>query len=186
MSGGGGRDGLSLIEEDHHRVREILDELRDGDPGAPPDRKVVEHLVVEASRHEIAEEMWMWPLARDLTHATGLTARGLNQEFHAKRLLSRLRHLPTKTPEANTLLGQAGHALREHMLYEERDILPLVREGMDEELSARVGRLLAVARQVAPTRPRPYLPAWPGPLRVSAPFLRRMDRARAIAQAGSR
>ena len=182
MRRSGLQDGLSIIDEDHRRVREILDELRPEDPGDFPDRKVVEHLVVEESRHEVAEEIWMWPLARDITHAPGLAARGLNQEFHAKRLLSRLRHLPTETAEANALLERVQYALREHMLYEEREILPLIRLGMDEELSVQVGKLITAARASAPTRPRPYMPAWPGLLRASAPLVGRLDRARDLAQ----
>ncbi len=41
------------------------------------------------------------------------------------------------------------------MLYEEREILPRLRVGMDEELPAKVGMLLEHARSLAPTRPRP-------------------------------
>lgn len=175
------RDGLSLVDDDHRRVREILDELAATDEHRLPERSLVEHLVIEESKHEAAEEVWMWPLARDLLHAPMLAAEGVHQEVRAKRLLSRLRHQPTRAAEAHELLDQVQRALREHMLFEEREILPRIREGMDKELSDRVGRLLRHARDTAPTRPRPFMPPWPGLLKLSAPVVGRLDRARDIA-----
>lgn len=185
-------DLFELVEADHRRLHGLIHEATGDDGEGVPDwrpvhrRKVVQRLIIEASRHEVAEEEFFWPAVRfkvDLSDE--LREAGLTQEQQAKRLLRRLdRAAAAPTGEGGddapleALLAEAVSALRDHMLFEETEVLPRLRAEVGDIMSRRLGSWFEWGSRRAPTRPHPHTPPIPGLLRSHGRMVSLTDRAR--------
>jgi hemerythrin superfamily protein len=58
-------DLISIIKQDHREVEEAFLELEKGE-GTPEHRRdLTDHVIAELVRHSVAEEMYMYPAARE-------------------------------------------------------------------------------------------------------------------------
>jgi hypothetical protein len=82
-------NAFDALAKDHEEVKRMLAELELGPTtatGADPDqlalrKKMVQHLVIEESKHEAVEEMYFWPVVRKaLTDGDDLANRAQDQE----------------------------------------------------------------------------------------------------------
>lgn len=187
------RDIFSRIERDHRKIIGILDALEeiagdgDGEVSWGSRRKLAQQLVIEESRHEAAEEMYLWPAVRETVDAgRGKAANGVRQEGSAKRLLQRLDKAASKPDRDGEdaagpgLLSSISAALREHIAYEEATVLPRLRLSLSEADAARLGDMYEHAKASGPTRPHPLTPPLPGVLRTVGKASATLDTARDI------
>lgn len=181
LGGDSVRDVFSRLERDHRKIIGILDAL-ESDPEAAHSeaqesvsrrrRKLVQQLVIEESRHEVAEEIYLWPAVRETVDGgRGRSESGLRQEGQAKRMLNRLDKAAslvreTRSGTVDELLPAVSTALREHIAYEEAEVLPRLRLALGEADAARLGPMYEQARSSGPTRPHPLTPPLPGVLRT--------------------
>lgn len=172
------RDIFSRIERDHRKIIGILDaletEVEDEKhaSAARRRRKLAQQLVIEESRHEAAEEMYLWPAVRETMDAgRGRAESGVRQECVAKRMLQRLDKSVSRirdgSPEfVENLLPSLSEALRDHIAYEESNVLPRLRLSLAEASAAHLGVMYEKAKSSGPTRPHPMTPPLPGVLRT--------------------
>lgn len=185
-------DLFELVEADHRRIHKLLNELT-GDEAVPSWRPghrktLAQRLVIEESRHEVTEEQFFWPAVREkAVSGIELRAMGLSQEQRAKRLLKQLDRaagVPEgKASEADgdnftRLLRQAAQALREHMYFEEVEVIPRLRTELNDTMAQGIGSWYEWAHKRAPTRPHPHTPPIPGILRSSGKMVAMTDRVR--------
>ena len=184
------RDIFSRIERDHRKSIGILDALETEvdaeNPGSASRRrrKLALQLVIEESRHEAAEELYLWPAVRETVDAgRGKAESGVRQEGQAKRMLQRLDKVVSRVRDGSpefleALLPSVSQTLREHIAYEEATVLPRLRLSLSEAGASRLGLMYENAKSSGPTRPHPMTPPLPGVLRTVGRAAAAVDTAR--------
>ena len=115
--------------------------------------------MIAESQHEAIEEQWFWPaVRRHLSNGDELADHAIAQEQHGKRLLQQLITGRPGQQAYHRALTEFIRAGRQHVDFEQNVVWPLFAAAVDQDESERLGRRLAVAKQVAPTRPHPGTP----------------------------
>lgn len=176
-------DLFECLQRDHGRILQIVDTLANGPEEAeqtPPERKKLsDRLVIEASRHEAAEEQYLWPLVRRrLESGEEMARHAIGQESTSKRLLHDLDRISAGNTEFSTLVRQVFAEINDHVTYEESAVLPALRLKMTSEEAERYGELYRRAHRLGPTRPHPLTPPEPAILKVAGIAVATIDRAR--------
>jgi hemerythrin-like domain-containing protein len=180
-------DVFDILRADHREVQQMLAELEGGPSQAnraaamrPEARKqLTEKLVIESSKHEVAEEEYFWPTVRDrLPDGDQLADHAIDQETRAKQVLARLEKLSPGDAEFEKLLSTYIPAAREHIGYEEDVVWPALREALTAAEAEDLGKDTAIAKKIAPTRPHPRIPPQPGVLKIAGPAVAAADKLR--------
>ena len=142
-------------------------------------KRMVEELIIEESKHEAVEEMYLWPAVREhVPDGDKLADKAMGQEQEGKEVLAKLDKLDADDPEFERLIAEFIKAGREHIAFEETQVWPALRAALSEEQSFELGDKLEQAKKTAPTRPHPRTPASPGVLKTAGPAAAAADRAR--------
>lgn len=178
---------FDILRADHREVQQMLAELEGGPaqanraaPLRPEARQqLTEKLVIESSKHEAAEEQYFWPIVRDrLPHGDQLADHAIAQETDAKQVLARLEKLSAGQAEYEELLSTYIPAAREHIGYEEDVVWPALQEVLTAAEAEELGKNIAMAKDIAPTRPHPHIPPQPGVLKTAGPAVATADKVR--------
>lgn len=156
---------FKALKEQHEVVESLLAQLE-----TPPHRSTLDeaarshlaqHLVIASSRHEAAEEAVLWPVVRKrVDKGDTMVDKALGQERDGRYYLDALRFVEAGEPR-NELIAEYGIAARDHILFEEQEVWPVLRK-----TTTRLGLLLlgvkfSLAHRLGPTRPHPRGPARP-------------------------
>jgi hemerythrin superfamily protein len=178
---------FEVLASDHEQVKRMLMEFEAGPTtaaGASEDdlalrKKMAEHLVIEESKHEAAEEMYFWPAVRErVPGGDRLADKAIGQEQEAKEVLAKLDKLDAGNREFEPLLSQFIKAARDHIAFEESQVWPALRSALAEREAVDLGDKITEAKKTAPTRPHPHTPPKPGVLKAAGPAAAAVDRAR--------
>lgn len=174
-------DVWSELEKDHVEVQQLLLAMK-GDPadGPPPKKRksLADQIVKAVSKHEVVEEICFWPVVESHLGDRELVREALFQEGVGKRLLHELGRTHPGTVEFSTLARQVESQLRQHIMFEEARVWPVLQRRMSQEEAERLGTEIASIRAIAPTRPHPLVPPEPKLLASTGPVVRALDRAR--------
>jgi iron-sulfur cluster repair protein YtfE (RIC family) len=176
-------DVFSVLAADHDRIFALSDKLT-GPSSMPPDKPkqrkaIADELVMELSRHEVVEEMLLWPAVRErVDDGAEICQIALDQERTGKRVLNELVHVAAGNEEFDTLADTVAANLREHISYEQNIVWPKLRLRLSDAEARRLGAEIEQAKRFTPTRPHPHVPPNPGLLRKLAPAAAMLDRAR--------
>jgi len=178
---------FDVLARDHQEVKDMLAELEKG-PAAPSGatadqlalrKKMVQHLVIEESKHEAVEEMYFWPAVREsLTDGDDLASQAQQQEQEGKEVLDKLDKAAAEDAEFEKLLAQFIKDGRAHIAFEEERVWPRMREVISSAQAEDIGRKLEEGKKTAPTRPHPHTPASPGVLKTAGPAAAAADKLR--------
>jgi hemerythrin-like domain-containing protein len=178
---------FEVLTRDHEQVRQMLAELESGptalagaSPGQLAERKEkVQTLVMEESRHEAAEQMYLWPAVRDRVPGGGhLADQAVGQEQEGAEVRYSLDQADAGDPEFEGLVGEFIAASRDHIAYEEDQVWPGLRASLSEAEASELGSKIAQAKQTAPGRSHPRTPASPGAVESAGPAVAAVDQAR--------
>jgi hemerythrin-like domain-containing protein len=178
---------FDILRADHREVQQILADLEEGptqanraSPLRPEARKqLAEKLVIDSSKHEAAEEQYFWPMVRDrLPDGDRLADHAIDQETEAKKVLARLEKLSPSQAEFSELFSKYVPAAREHIDYEEDVVWPAMQEELTAAEAEELGKNIAIAKEIAPTRPHPHIPPQPGVLKTAGPAVAVVDKVR--------
>ncbi len=136
-------DVVELITQDHREVERLFDELR-----THPEKRallvpVVSSLLIAHSR---AEEAEVYPVARQEAGEQDEVAHSQEEHAEAEQLMERLAGLDPESDEFDTALEKLVEAVTHHVEEEESNVLPGLRERLDEGRRAELGRAFASAR----------------------------------------
>jgi len=178
---------FDILRADHREVEQMLASL-EADPSQanraapvrPEARKqLTEKLVIESSKHETAEEEYFWPMVRDrLPDGDQLADHAIAQETDAKKVHVRLEKLSPGQAEFEELLSNYIPAAREHIGYEEDVVWPPLQDVLTAAEAEELGKNIAIAKGIAPTRPHPRIPPQPGVLKTAGPAVAAADKVR--------
>ncbi|MFI7129444.1 hemerythrin domain-containing protein [Nonomuraea sp. NPDC050153] len=154
------QDVIAVLVTDHRAVEQMFAEL-DGMRGEIGEEAkiLVEQVVIELTRHSIAEEAHLYPAVRE--HVQGgdkLADQEIAEHSDAERTMKRLEGLEPGDagfwPAVDLLMSQ----IRAHVREEENDLFPRLREACPPEELRELGAKVERAQKIAPTRPRPAAP----------------------------
>lgn len=171
-------DAIELLKHDHRMVEQLF---RDYGAAASDQQRrgVVEIVVRELSKHAALEELMFYPLAKKvLPDGAEEISRHLSEHMTVKKLLADLDPLPVGDPRTGDRVGQLERSVEEHVREEEGDLMPEMRQHLDEQALEELGQALDKAKSMAPTRPHPSAPDEPPALALAGPVAAIYDRLR--------
>jgi hypothetical protein len=148
-------DAAVVLTRQHNQIRVLLQELQTlpghRDRGSEQDlserRSMVGMVAARLSRHEAAEEEYLWSAVRAVLPDGGQWADGaLAQKQEGIQTLTALGKLDPGTGDFDDHVGQLVSQLRRHVAYEDRVFL-LLREAMPDGDREQLGRRLEAAQR---------------------------------------
>jgi hemerythrin superfamily protein len=145
-------DVVALLMRQHGDIRNLFDEVAEGDARQEAFRRLVRLLAV----HETAEEEVVHPFVRrNVAGGDEVVEARLAEERSAKETLSALDDLETGDPKFLPRLRALRADVQEHARAEERYEFIHIRRNADAGALASLARGVKAAEAMAPTRPHP-------------------------------
>lgn len=173
--GQGNDDVVQLLITQHEQVKTLFGTLRtaNGEAATEP----FDNLRMMLAVHETAEEEVIYPALRRLGHDDIVQAR-LTEEDEAKKTLADLEKIgPTASEFAGTLASFEKDVLA-HAEAEEREVFPLLRQGIEPDQLQKMSQMLLAAEAMAPTHSHKMAPKSAVGNLVVGPFVAMVDRVR--------
>ena len=157
-------NALTLLKQDHGNVEELFHRFETARPDDVEELARVRDLVVQhLSRHAVVEEQVFYPAIRARLgdeHAFTVL-EGLEEHHAAKMMLSELEKLAPTHERFRAKFTVLIENVRHHIEEEETDMFPQVRDAFTVEELNEMGEQMESAKEVAPTRPHPFIPDVP-------------------------
>jgi len=172
---------IDLLLADHAEAEDVLQRMRTA-PAA--DRAEVFCELTEALvRHEVAEEVVVYPRVRQIPGGDAIADAKIAEQQEAESTLVRLDDLdPASVEFLDEVTAFAGDALR-HAASEETDVFPLLESAASPEELEQLGERYTSAKEAAPSHPHPHAPDTPPGNVIAGPVLALVDRIRDAASA---
>ena len=180
------RDLIEVLSDDHREIDEMIAMLDDPEFTGLDRRRTVDALIADLVRHGVVEERCLYPtIRRLLPDGADLAEQGFEEHEEAERDMKRLEGVATADPEFDFVLAKLSAEFRHHVLTQEVDLFPRVREAADP---AELRDLAHRARQLkrhAPTHPHPGAPRRAPASRLVDPAIGLVDRLRDALRSGA-
>ena len=171
-------DVVELLIHQHATIRDLFAEVNDRE--GQERRDAWERLVRLLAVHETIEVEIVHPMARrSIAGGDGVVSDCLDEENHAKHLLSELDGKDPDTPEFLTLLASLRVEVLEHARSEERYELAHLAQVSDARDRSSMASMAKAAAALAPTHPHPGAESATANVLVGTP-MGMMDRARDV------
>ncbi len=155
-------DLIHAIVRDHRDLERVFSELERHNHSLAYRKNLVDHMIADLVRHSVAEEQFVYPVARDrIENGDDLADHEIAEHAGAERLMKELEPLDSSDPQFEDILTRLIDDVRHHIEDEERDLLPALRAHCTDGELRDLGRKVIVAKDDAPTRPHPGMPDKP-------------------------
>jgi hemerythrin superfamily protein len=172
---------VSLLAQDHAAVKDRLSEF---DLASPESRdELFWTLTDQLVRHEVGEEVVVYPALKDLPGGSEVVEARLAEEAEAEKLLAAMEKMEPSTDEFMTALRELRSAVLEHARHEETEVFPLLLAHEEAGRLEYLGQKFKGAKLAAPNRPHPHLPSGPMSQKTIGPIAAFFDRMREGARA---
>jgi hypothetical protein len=174
----GGPSIVEQIRRDHDLIADLCGQVA---AQADPQRRatLIDVLVASVTRHLSAEEQYLYPAVRaGLPDGEGLGAREVAADVEILRAMVALDAAAPDAAEHPALLAEVTDLLAGHAERISAGILPALERTLPVEDLVRLGNRITIARDAAPTRPRPDTPVTPPWNKVVEPGLGALDKVR--------
>lgn len=168
---------INLLKADHREVEHLLGRF-DAVPAATREDYFCE-VVNELVRHEVAEELVVYPALRSDAPDGGPQADArISEQSEAEQLLSSMEGLDAQSPEFSAKFVQLRTAVLDHAQAEETQTFPLLTQAEPPAKLESLGERYERAKASAPTHPHPHAPDTPPGNKLLGPVAAVLDRAR--------
>ncbi|MGH9087244.1 MAG: hemerythrin domain-containing protein [Acidimicrobiales bacterium] len=174
-------DIIQLLQEDHREVERLLAEF---DTVSLAGRnELFWTLTHDVVRHEVAEEVVVYPAARDLPGGSALADARVEEQAEAEQRLAKMEKLDAESEEFARQVITLRSAVLTHAKAEETSVFVLLRDNLPAEQRFELGARYKRAKEAAPTRPHPHAPDGPPGNVVMGPVAALVDKVRDAASA---
>lgn len=171
-------DMVSVLIRDHEEVRHLLHQIETA-ADAPTRRRLADQVTAAIVRHSVAEEMHLYPAARQaLPDGDRLADTEIREHAEVETLLKRWERLAADDPEFLRVFRELCQAVLHHVQEEEGTLLPRLQQHLTAPQMDELGEKIMKAKRRAPTRPHPSAPDRPPMDRVLGPSIGVVDRIR--------
>lgn len=156
------KDMVSVLVKDHEEIKDYFKQIESA-TDAETRRTVADEVTAEIVRHSVAEEMCLYPAARDiLPNGDEMVDEEIKEHAEAEELLKRWEGIDGDDPEFMTVFGEVRKGLLHHIDDEEEPkLFPEMQNAMSAEQMVDLGEKITKAKEMAPTRPHPSAPDEP-------------------------
>ena len=148
-------DVTTMIEEDHRVVEALFAAHFAARTGAQK-QEIIGAIHVALAPHAVAEEIVVYPA---IPRSGEKAAHGIDEHREIKRLLSEVDELPTDDPARDQRVHELQQAFSQHVLEEERTVLPSLRAGTDPQRLEQMGELFQRLKELLLAHPQRSAPA---------------------------
>jgi hemerythrin superfamily protein len=139
-------DPFSMLESDHRRVEQLLEELEKSEEG-PERERLVEQLTASLSLHMKFEEAQVYPLTRQILDDETVEEANTEHEL-AREGLGKLPHLMS-APGFGAAVAMVQGGIKHHVEEEEGEVFPAMRRDLDQQQQSDLVRRLLEAKRDA-------------------------------------
>ena len=159
---GGSNDMVSVLVKDHEEIKGYFREV-EAAADAKSRRDAADKLTAEVARHSVAEEMYVYPAAREaLPNGDELVDEEIEEHAEAEELLKRWEGMDGDDPEFMAVYEEIKKGLLHHIDEEEEPkLFPEMQAALTAEQLVELGEKIETAKKLAPTRPHPSAPDQP-------------------------
>lgn len=156
------KDMVSVLVKDHQEIKQFFKEI-EAAPDAKSRRDAADKLTAEVVRHSIAEEMYLYPAARDvLSDGDRLVDEEIKEHSEAEELLKAWEKMGGDDPEFMSTFEHIKQGLLHHIdVEEEPKLFPQLQAALTQDQQVELGEKITRAKKIAPTRPHPSAPDEP-------------------------
>lgn len=170
-------DIVELLAQDHQTAKRLPNQITTAQPSVR--EELFWELVPELVRHEVAEELVVYPTIRsDAPDGDAEVEPRLKEQQKAEQMLSAMEKLDPTSDEFAQKLSQLRDDVLEHAEAEEQNIFPLLRALEHDDTRAELGTRYEKAKASAPTHPHPHAPDTPPGNKVLGPVAAFADKVR--------
>jgi hemerythrin superfamily protein len=170
-------DIVDMLTQDHQEAKQLLIRVTSALPDARED--LFWSLVAELVRHEVAEEVVVYPTIRNDTRDSDVEVDArLAEQAEAEEMLAEMEKLDRASAEFGQHLEKLWGAVLDHAEAEERTIFPLLRAIEPDEARVQLGARYQQAKAAAPSHPHPHSPDTPPGNKVLGPIAAFVDHVR--------
>ena len=177
-------DIIDLLLDDHRAVAHLFDSF-DQDLGIERREGLFRQLTTMLVQHEVAEEVTVYTLLRELGDAGEAGEAGeaqadtrIEEQSEADALLRSMERLDVMSDAFLHSFAELRTAVLRHAYAEENEVFPYPRGATSPEDRATLAHEYERARRGAPTHPRPHAPDTPPGNLVVGPVTAVADRVR--------
>jgi hemerythrin superfamily protein len=175
---------VDLLKRDHQKVASRLARL-DSVPVSDLESYFCE-LREELVRHEVAEELIVYPVVREkVPNGDSIANSCIAEQSQAEEELVSLERGEANSESFRSELDRLRAAVIEHAHHEEREVLPALSEHITEEELKALGARYERAIKAAPTHPHPHAPDQPPGNKALGPMAALIDRIRDAMKRGA-
>ena len=169
-------DVIAAVLEDHADIRSMMDDVSgaNGEERGEAFRRLVAKLAV----HETAEEEVVHPLAKDVVGSKEVVEQRLDEESKGKAALAELEQMGVNAPEFPAKFAAVRDEVLAHAEHEEREELPELDRGVDQDKLERAASMFRMAQRMAPTHAHKHSPESATGNLLLGPFVAVADRTR--------
>jgi iron-sulfur cluster repair protein YtfE (RIC family) len=169
-------DVVSLLTQDHAAVKQRFAEFDD----APVDvrAELFWKLTDQLIRHEVAEEVVVYPILRKLPGGDAIADARVAEESEAEQQLARMEKMDPTTQEFLGAIKDLQAAVLEHATKEEQEAFPILLANEEGAYLIQLGQKYKGAKLAAPNHPHPHAPDSPTAQKVLGPIAALIDRIR--------
>jgi hemerythrin superfamily protein len=134
----GGADALSILKNDHDRVKQLFEEFDGAD--APRRNAIARQICQELKVHAQIEEEILYPTARNAIDDADLVDEAVEEHAEAKQLIAQIEASGGDVREVEGRVQDLREAIEHHVEEEETELFPELRSaGLD---LAKIGEQL--------------------------------------------
>lgn len=172
-------DVVDILVADHREVEALFVELETGQGTLERRRQLVDVVIAELVRHSVAEEAYVYPIARKaLPDGDQIADREIAEHTDAERTMKELESVDPSDPRFDELLAHLMSTIRDHVREEENELFPRLRAATAREELIEVADKVTAVKEIGPTRPHPGKPDHPPANKLLAPGIGLVDRLR--------
>jgi hemerythrin superfamily protein len=169
-------DIVTLLAQDHETVGQRLAELESAAPELRAD--LFWELVTQLVRHEVAEEIVVYPALRHEPGGSAVADARQAEEANAEKMLARMEKLDPNTEEFLGAIRDLRATVVEHASNEEAEVFPLLLANEEPDFLTQLGQKFKGEKLAAPTHPHPHTPNTASANKVVGPIAAFIDRLR--------
>ncbi|MET9430620.1 MULTISPECIES: hemerythrin domain-containing protein [unclassified Streptomyces] len=176
---GHGGDVIAELTSDHEEVEELFSTIEELPSGDEQRKQYADQVTMELVRHSVAEEEYLYPAVREhITGGDALADKELRDHAAAEQTMKDLEGCAADDPRFDMLMNKLMTEIRAHIVDEENNLFPRLREACSPEMLMELGDKVRQAKKTAPTRPHPSAPDKPPANKLLAPGAGMVDRLR--------
>ncbi len=172
-----GLTGTQLLRDRHQEIKSLFKETLEANQAERAE--VFDCLRATLAAHEVVEEMFVHPLAKDLgPEGERIAQARIDEEVQATKTLSELEDLGVDDEQFGARLVAFQRAVVAHAEAEENELFPLLEASYSAADQQALADSIIVSEQLAPTHAHPHAPHNPAALMLAGPFVAMIDKAR--------